>query len=88
MRLTVTSAGTPQLQPAWQRAGAATSPLAVRGVLYTAGGNTIQALDPTTGQRLWSDTSIGGIHWESPIVANGMLYVTDNSNHLTAYGVH
>jgi len=25
-------------------------------------------------QRLWSDTSIGGIHWESPIVANGMLY--------------
>jgi hypothetical protein len=25
------------------------------------------------------------VHWQSPVVANGLLYIADNSNHLTAY---
>jgi outer membrane protein assembly factor BamB len=55
------------------------------GVLYYAGGSTIRALNPADGQQLWSDDSLGGIHWESPVVAGGMLYVTDEAGHLTAW---
>jgi hypothetical protein len=45
----------------------------------------MRALDPTTGAALWSDASIGGIHWESPILVNGRLYVTDEAGNLWAF---
>jgi outer membrane protein assembly factor BamB len=48
----------------------------------------IRALNPLTGAQVWSDNQIGGIHWESPIVANGMLYITDESGNLTAYALN
>jgi hypothetical protein len=56
-------------------------------VLYYAGSNDLRALSPITGAQLWQDTSIGGIHWESPVVANGVLYLTDESRNLTAYAL-
>jgi hypothetical protein len=34
---------------------------------------------------LWSDVSIGGIHWESPIVVQGRLYITDENGTLWAF---
>ena len=44
------------------------------------------ALDPTTGNTLWSDTTnVGGIHWESPIVVQGRVYLTDEAAHLVAW---
>ena len=46
----------------------------------------MHALNPTTGAELGHDTTIGAIHWESPIVVNGVLYITDESGQLTAYG--
>ena len=39
-----------------------------------------------TGKELGHYATIGGIHWESPIVANGVLYITDENSQLTAYG--
>jgi outer membrane protein assembly factor BamB len=57
------------------------------GVLYYAGSNLLHALNPLTGASLWSSSLIGGIHWESPVVANGVLYITDESAHLTAYSL-
>jgi outer membrane protein assembly factor BamB len=50
-----------------------------------AGSNSVRAFDPATGKQLWYDTGIGAIHWESPIVANGALYITDENGRLTAY---
>jgi len=44
-------------------------------------------LNPTTGATLWSATNIGTIHWQSPVVANGVLYIADNSSRLTAYSL-
>jgi hypothetical protein len=41
-------------------------------------------MSPATGATLWQG-AIGGVHWESPIVVNGVLYVTDESSHLTAF---
>ncbi len=84
LKLTV-AGGNPQLTPVWQRAAAGASPIVVGGILYYAGSGHIYALDPASGRQLWSDSSIAGIHWESPIVADGTLYITDEAAHLTAY---
>jgi outer membrane protein assembly factor BamB len=78
--------GTPTLHTIWQSPVGGTTPIIAGGVVFYAGGGTVRALDAATGNELWHD-SIGGIHWESPVVANGTLYITDGSGNLTAYGV-
>jgi IPT/TIG domain-containing protein/PQQ enzyme-like repeat protein len=86
LKLTVT-AGVPSLSAQWTKSPGGFSPLVANNVVYYAGGG-LRALDPTTGNPLFTDTSrIGGIHWESPVVANGVVYQTDESAHLTAYSV-
>lgn len=78
--------GAPTLAKQWQNTLRGFSPLVANNILYFAGSNVIRALDPLTGNVLWSDTvHVGGIHWESPIVVNATLYITDESAHLTAY---
>jgi hypothetical protein len=32
-------------------------------------------------------SQVGGIHWQSPIVANGMLYLEDQGGNLTAFSL-
>jgi len=86
LRATVDGTGHPSLTPTWTDATGGTSPIVANGILYYASFSGPRALDPTTGALLWSDASIGGIHWESPIVADGRLYVTDESAQLWAYG--
>jgi hypothetical protein len=78
--------GTPTLHTTWQSPIGGTTPIIAGGVVFYAGGGTVRALDVTNGNELWHD-SIGGIHWESPVVVNGTLYITDGSGNLTAYGV-
>ncbi len=79
------SGGIPTLSSPWQHANGGSSPIIANDVLYYAGDNIIRALNPVTGATLWSDNTIGGIHWESPIVADGELYITDQSGNLSAY---
>lgn len=78
--------GSPSLTPRWTVFNGGTSPIVANGVLYYAGPGGVRALDPATGSLLWSDSSIAGIHWESPIVVNGRLYVTDEGSQLWVYG--
>lgn len=85
LQLTVNGAGTPGLSTIWQRADGGSSPIVANGVLFYAGNNTIHAINAVNNAQLWHDASIGGIHWESPVVANGTLYITDESANLTAY---
>lgn len=87
LRLACSSGGTPSLTTVWQDSTGGTSPVIAGGVLFYATSNEILALDPHTGVLLWHDTSIGSIHWESPVVANGIVYITDETNHLTAYSL-
>jgi CARDB protein/putative pyrroloquinoline-quinone binding quinoprotein len=78
----------PTLVTQWQNTTRGFSPLVANNVLYSAGSSVIRALDPLTGNPLWSDTThVGGNHWESPIVVNATLYITDESAHLTAYAL-
>ncbi len=85
LKLTVTG-GVPSLAMQWMNTQGGFSPLVANNVVYYAGNGFIRALNPTTGALLWSDTTkVGSIHWESPIVANGIVYLTDESSHLTAW---
>ena len=85
LKLSVDGSGNPSLVTAWQDSFWSTTPLVANGMLFEAGGTGIRVVEPSTGKVLWSDTGIGGIHWESPVVANGMLYITDANGNLTAY---
>lgn len=84
-KLAVSPGGTPSLVSRWTNAAGGTSPVIANGILYYAGTGAIHALDPTTGNSLWSDTNVGGIHWESPIVVQGRVYLTDEAAHLIAW---
>jgi outer membrane protein assembly factor BamB len=75
----------PNLTQRWRVAGRATSPMFANGILYAAGNGILGAYDPTTGARLWS-TPIGAIHWQSPVVVDGLVLLADASGHLTAWG--
>lgn len=85
-RLRLDAHDVPYLFLVWHNGDAGTSPLVSNGVLFLAGPTIIRALNPLTGSQVWS-AAIGGVHWQSPIVDNGTLYVTDNSGLLHAYRV-
>ena len=63
------------------------SPLIVNGIVFIARAGVISALRATDGSLLWSDNQVGSIHWESPILVNGTLYITDQGGNLSAYSL-
>jgi hypothetical protein len=87
LRLWVNAQGVPSLSSQWVVKQGGTSPIVAANVLYYAGASGLQALNPQTGALLWS-AAIGGIHWESPVVAGGIVYITDEASHLTAYSLN
>ena len=81
----IDATGHPTLAARWHNGNSGSSPNVANGMVFVARSPRVAALDPTTGTTLWSDSRIGAIHWEGPIVANGILYITDESGMLTAY---
>ncbi len=85
-----TMGGTSQLTQVWKASltlgNEGTSAAVRNGVVYVAASNELVALDATTGATLASAT-IGGVHWESPLVARGVVYVADQSDNLTAFAI-
>jgi len=85
-----TTGGTSRLSQVWKAnltLGHLGTSAAVRsGVVYVAASNQLVALNATTGAMLGSAT-IGGVHWESPMIARGVVYVTDESRNLTAFQI-
>jgi outer membrane protein assembly factor BamB len=77
----------PSLKLEWKQSDGSSSPIVANGILFCAVSGSVRALDPVTGKVLWRDSHLGRIHWESPIVDNGVLYITDESGDLTAYGL-
>lgn len=76
---------TPSLVPQWQTATAGTTPVIANGVLYQLSPTGLRAVNPTTGAQLWTDGASTGVHWQSPVVANGYVYYPDGSGNLNAY---
>jgi len=87
LRFAVDGVGTPSLASQWTHGGSAASPVIANGILYYVGSGGLNALDPVTGSVLWSNASVGGVHWQSPIVVNGKVFVTDESSRFWAFGV-
>jgi outer membrane protein assembly factor BamB len=81
------SAGNPSLQLKWKTTNTGTTATIANGVLYAADDNHLAAYNPTTGAQLWSDTTIGAIHWQSPVVDNGMLFLENGGGHVFAYAL-
>jgi outer membrane protein assembly factor BamB len=96
MALTVetNAQGQSRLRHLWTATVGGTSPVASGGLVFVAASGVLSALDAHTGAVLWQSTngsaggSIGSIHWQSPIVVNGGVYVSDGSGHLTAYTIN
>ncbi|HEY8284968.1 MAG TPA: PQQ-binding-like beta-propeller repeat protein [Chloroflexota bacterium] len=92
LRLTV-AGGRPTLHLAWIHYDTYSSPLLADGVLYAAESGALRAFNPFTGAQLWSSSlasaggNIQGVHWESPTVVNGRVYMPDESGTITAYGL-
>ena len=87
LKLVIGSGGAPSLVEQWRNTQGGSSPLVANNVLYHAGSRALSALDPATGNVLWTATQIGASHWESPVVANGIVYLTDESGRLTAFAL-
>lgn len=83
--VTLNGSHQPQLTQRWVASDAATSPVIANGVLYAAGNGSIRAYDPVTGALLWSAPT-GSIHWQSPVVVDGLLLLEDEAGDLTAWG--
>lgn len=76
---------TPSLEAQWSSNNPGTSPVVANGTLYYVASGAIHALDAATGNPIWTDNTIGAIHWQSPIVVNGRLYVFDESGFLWTF---
>jgi outer membrane protein assembly factor BamB len=87
LQLTADAGGTPSLLPVWTRLEGGTSPVVANGIVFYVGPAGLQALSPENGAVLWSDPLPGkaGIHWQSPIVIDGRIYVADQGRSLWAY---
>jgi hypothetical protein len=85
--------GVTKLVAAWKTDGTTTSPVIAGGVLFALTSGAVHALDPHTGKTLWTSGqaaaggTIGGVHWESPIVIGGRLYCSDENGALYAFGL-
>jgi hypothetical protein len=77
----------PSLSSQWKNTQGSASPLVANNVLYYAGSAKLVALNPTTGVQLFSTAQIGSIHWQTPVVSCGKLYVLDQSSKLNAFGL-
>ena len=86
-RLYVNKPGFPYLKLMWKKSEGSSSPIIANNILFCAVNGSIRALNPVTGDLLWRNENIADIHWESPIVDNGVLFITDESGNLTAFGI-
>lgn len=87
LQVVVDGSGNPSLVTKWrqQGVGSESSPIVANGAVYFARSNSLRAFNATTGAQLWQTTGIGAIHWAAPVVANGVLYLSDGASHLTAF---
>ncbi|MET0231480.1 MAG: PQQ-binding-like beta-propeller repeat protein [Rhodanobacteraceae bacterium] len=89
LKVNYTNLHTPTLETRWQHSGTAKSGLVANGVFYYAasctGGYCLHAVNPVTGANFWtSSDSVGALHWQSPILVNGAIYIADGT-HLYRY---
>jgi outer membrane protein assembly factor BamB len=86
MRVVTDSAGHTTLATAYVIHTGGTSPLVADGVLFVQSDGDIDAYNAATGALLWH-ASVEGVHWQSPLVANGEVVVGDDGGHIQAFAL-
>ena len=87
LRLNIDVNGTPSLVTQWNNGPSGTSPIVANNMLFYLSGSSVRVLNPVSGSTLRTASGTGSPHWQSLIVANGVVYVTDQSSHLTAFSL-
>jgi len=85
LRLRFTNQNVPFLEVEWSHGGSARSAVVANGVLYYAAACSssycMNAADPVTGDVLWTSSEhLAALHWQSPIVVNGAIYIADGTH--------
>ena len=84
--LKVDTEGDVDLVPVWMTKDVTgTSPVMANGILFVATSHALRALDPGTGAVLWQDNAIGDIHWQSPIIVNRQIFLSDHNGHMDSW---
>jgi outer membrane protein assembly factor BamB len=89
----VTTSGNSKLVEIWSASEGGTSPIVANGIVFAATSGAVNAFNAINGSLVWSSSqesaggSIGGVHWESPIVEKGWLYCSDENGDLSAYSL-
>ncbi len=78
------SGATPVLSIQWTNTSGGTSPAIANGFVFAVANGIVRALNPLTGSQVWS-ASIGNINWQTPIVINSHVYVTDSNAKLWSF---
>ncbi len=65
-----------RLKRAWSNDSGGTSPVLAGGLLYVEGSGGIAVYVPTSGRRL-AELPLGTVHWQSPIVADGVVVAAE-----------
>lgn len=76
--------GPPHLTVSWSNRIGCQSPVYSNGLLFCAQSGRLSAFNARTGDQVWSDPSVDGIHWQSPIVAGNRVFLADSTG-ITAY---
>ncbi len=87
LKLNIDGSGNPTLATQWSNGPSGTSPVVANNMLFYLSGSSVRVLDPVSGNILRTASGTGSPHWQSLIVANGVVYVTDQSSHLTAFAL-
>jgi outer membrane protein assembly factor BamB len=75
------------LVSAWSNGNGGNSPVIAGALLYVAGSGGIHVYAPTSGKEI-ATLSIGSLHWQSPIVADGRVIIGEgNANDHSTTGV-
>ncbi|HEY6893023.1 MAG TPA: PQQ-binding-like beta-propeller repeat protein [Rhodanobacteraceae bacterium] len=85
LKLRFSNLGVPFLEAEWNHGGNARSAVVANDVLYYAAacGSSfcMNAADPVTGNVLWTSSEhLATLHWQSPIVVNGAIYIADGTH--------
>jgi putative pyrroloquinoline-quinone binding quinoprotein len=85
LKLRFTNQNVPFLETEWNHGGNALSAVVANDVLYYAAacGSSfcMNAANPVTGDVLWTSSEhLAVLHWQSPIIVNGAIYVADGTH--------
>ena len=76
-----------RLHTVWSNRNGGTSPVVAGNLLYVAGSGSVRVYVPTSGRQVATLPS-GAVHWQSPIVADGRVFMPEgNANDHATSGV-